>query len=250
MLEPGPQRARNFPPSGASSMVSGSWLCPAPPSGSWVGAAAALSLDKGLLHPQPANRLPTATTASRFYRIDRAQVSTSVLLPPQLVLGHRVTLLGARPSAAGSPHPHRLQCVHTGPCARPGHGPALQAGCTGIMLAGGGSRRSQERLAGWAGEREVQLPPRETQKERHFWPGPGHWGEGLLAGGRGWQAAGPRTQRSGAGLGWWARRGGSAEAGGGGTGRPPWLPAHSRRFSGPAGLAAPSPPPAGPDPQP
>lgn len=84
VLEPSPRHARNCPQSGAFWTVSGP-KGPAPgipgphaplPWGCWVGAAEYLGLDRASRVLSQLTVSPTATTASRFYRIDRAQVST------------------------------------------------------------------------------------------------------------------------------------------------------------------------------
>lgn len=82
MLEPRPRCARNCPPSGASLMVSGLPAAgsrpgshPIPCSPGWGGWKPGPG--QGAIFPsQP---LPTATTASRSYRIDRAQSTQGLL---------------------------------------------------------------------------------------------------------------------------------------------------------------------------
>ncbi|KAK2489238.1 hypothetical protein MC885_012112 [Smutsia gigantea] len=75
--------------------------CVLPPVyGILVGAAEDPGLDKGLLHPGQLS--PTATTASRFYRIDRAQVRPMGAPPFSLLVGVRLGGVGR---------------AHTQPCA-------------------------------------------------------------------------------------------------------------------------------------
>lgn len=69
------------------------------------GAAGDLGLDRG--PPSSASPLPTATTASRFYRIDRAQVSTQGLLRKPLAPGPHVTCPVWPPCMAGHTRVHR-----------------------------------------------------------------------------------------------------------------------------------------------
>lgn len=183
MLEPSPQRARNCPPSGASWTVSGPvGPCPASSLGVLGWGSRNPGPGPGLLDPQPTQCLPAATTASRFYRIDPAQVSSpSPSATPSI------------PSTGGLTRPR--------PCPRIGRGPALQTGvhrarprgqgpgCPGKACCRGG--------AGGAGGRASQhrCRPEGHRGKSTAGQGPGCLGESPSVG-RGWQAGGPGPQRA------------------------------------------------------
>lgn len=159
VLEPSPQRARNCPPSGASWTVSGPvGPCPASSLGVLGWGSRNPGPGPGLLDPQPTQCLPAATTASRFYRIDPAQVSSpSPSATPSI------------PSTGGLTRPR--------PCPRIGRGPALQTGvhrarprgqgpgCPGkACCRGGGGGGGGQGLT-------AQVPSGRTQRKKHCWPG-------------------------------------------------------------------------------
>ena len=151
MLEPSPRCARNCPPSGASSMVSGPQRAGACllPWQSWVGQQETQAWTGGHL-PQLA-LFPTATTASRFYRIDRAQVRTQGLLRKPLAPGPVSPVLLGRPARACSPM-------------------SADGQCTGTVLTAG----SWARGVGLWGSLKAQASSSQTQKERRFGSEAGH----------------------------------------------------------------------------
>lgn len=223
MLEPSLRRARNSPPSGASWMVSGPegpaqggpGPCPAPSLGGprWGGRRPR----PGQGPPSSATSLPTATTASRFYRIDRAQVSTR----------------RPAPSAAGSGAP--VSPVLLGHPPQPGTAVLASHSVRGWAVHRDGADGRREPVcpdrARWVGVGWGRPSRHSCHPSRHGRKGtsgqrPGHLGK-RLAVERGWPAGGPAVWRSGYGLGWQERRG---EWGRGqGTGRATGPPASCQR---------------------
>lgn len=138
VLEPSPPPARNCPPSGASWTVSGPegpapgspGLCPAPSLRAPGGQQKIWAWTRGSCPLSRLSAFPTATTASRFYRIDRAQVSTRG--PPSIAGSEppEGPLLVAHTSTDGLPRPQSSYCVAPAHLLGPqiGHGPALQTG--------------------------------------------------------------------------------------------------------------------------
>lgn len=113
------------------------------------GAAGDPGLDRG--PPSSASPLPTATTASRFYRIDRAQVRTQGLLWKPLAPGPVSPVLLGRPARACSPV-------------------SADGQYTGTVLTAG----SWAHGVGLWGSLKAQASSSQTQKERRFGSEAGH----------------------------------------------------------------------------
>lgn len=203
--------------------LDGQW----PPKGrvpSWVpphplavlgGVAGNPGLDRG--PSSSASPLPTATTASRFYRIDRAQVSTQGLFQKLPAPGPHVTC-PAWPSCTAGHTCVRRWAVH-------------RDGADGRELG----------TWGWlVGSLKAQASSSLTLKERCFGSEAGAPGKGLAVG-RGCKLGAPCMRSED--LGQEGRRGGWGGLGWGGgcyrPGCPIIAPPHGRGFSRSAGLASP-----------